>query len=168
MEVSVVPFYGKRTPDVLPLSVGRIDHQTIQPPEVPGDSSSTVQIERLVDTRDLAYPTLSLLRRHSDRPDHETEGGSEEASGGDTKSRIPSTTCHWQDLLISDLPPTKFDAVLKSVLHSDTEMDRIKGLSEKEFQSVVDVLGRVSTLFFVPTVPPSPTTRPPSAWRPVT
>jgi len=55
------------------------------------------------------------------------------------------------------------DGVLSCVLRSTTEMERIQGLDEQEFQSVIDVLGRVSThfdsvftvLLFVDTLYPS-------------
>jgi hypothetical protein len=40
-----------------------------------------------------------------------------------------------------------FDAVLLGVLQSATEMEKINGLDEEEFRSVIDVLGQVSTLF---------------------
>ena len=40
-----------------------------------------------------------------------------------------------------------FDAVLLGVLRSTTEMEKIKELDSKGFQSVIDVLGQVSTIF---------------------
>jgi hypothetical protein len=52
----------------------------------------------------------------------------------------------WRDLLNSDLPPKKLIAVLRSVLHSEAEMDKIEELNKLELQSVVDVLGVVSKL----------------------
>ena len=39
-----------------------------------------------------------------------------------------------------------FDAALMGVLRSSTEMDKILGLNDEKFQSVIDVLGQVSTL----------------------
>ena len=36
-----------------------------------------------------------------------------------------------------------FDAALTSILRSPTEMEKIQKLDEKDFQSVIDVLGQV-------------------------
>lgn len=36
-----------------------------------------------------------------------------------------------------------FDAALMNVLRSAAEMEKIQGLNEQEFQSVIDVLGQV-------------------------
>ncbi|KAF9644232.1 kinase-like protein [Thelephora ganbajun] len=59
----------------------------------------------------------------------------------DSSGSTLSTPYQWSDLLNPDLSPMDFDAVLMGVLRSTTEMERIQGLDEPEFQSVIDVLG---------------------------
>ena len=39
-----------------------------------------------------------------------------------------------------------FDAALTNVLRSTVEMEKIQGLGDQEFQSVIDVLGQVKTI----------------------
>ena len=63
----------------------------------------------------------------------------------DPSDPTPSMPYQWQDLLNEDLPPTDFDATLESVLRSTAEMEKIKGLSKRELQSVIDALSGVST-----------------------
>ena len=81
-------------------------------------------------------------------------------------SQLPTTTCvtshQWQGLLKRDLIPTDFDAVLLGVLRSPTEMEEIKGLNEKDFQSVINVLGEVGAIFDSASTSPS-TNTPPSS-----
>jgi hypothetical protein len=68
--------------------------------------------------------------------------GSDSDSGGLT----PPTPYQWQDLLNQDPLPTHFDAALKSILWSQTEMEKILGLDEQNFRSVIDVLSQVKSL----------------------
>jgi hypothetical protein len=85
-----------------------------------------------------------------------------------TKARAvsPSTPDQWEDLLNPNLPPTEFEAALKRVLESEAEMEKIRKLNKQEFQSVIDVLGRVSTLSRSIATVQSANVLPSSTWRP--
>lgn len=72
-------------------------------------------------------------------------GGSKRGYDSDSSGLTLSTPHQWSALLNPDLPSTHFDAILTGVLRSTTEMERIQGLDEPEFQSVIDVLGQVKT-----------------------
>jgi hypothetical protein len=63
----------------------------------------------------------------------------------DSNGHIISTPHQWPDILNPDLPLLDFEAVLLGVLRSTAEMEKIKELNAQEFQSVIDVLGQVST-----------------------
>lgn len=75
------------------------------------------------------------------------QGELKEGYDSGSSSRTVSTQHRWSDLLNPDLSRMDFDATLLGVLRSTTEMERIKGLDDQEFQDVVDVLGQVSTRF---------------------
>lgn len=112
--------------------------------DVPKDQNGSIRAPFSTLQRTYAH---SKPRSHSDRPYHQPEDDSKKGSDSDTNSRSPSTPYHWQDLLNQELPPTDFDAALKSVLQSEAEMEKIKGLNKQEIQPLIDVFGRVSTLF---------------------
>lgn len=63
----------------------------------------------------------------------------------DPNGHILSTPHQWSDILNPDLPLLDFEAVLLGVLRSTVEMEKVKELNAQEFQSVIDVLGQVST-----------------------
>ena len=104
-----------------------------------------------------------MCARHNprNRPDcsyhqGELKKGYDSDSSGHTAALY--TPYQWSDLLNPVPPPIGFDAVLSGVLRSAAEMEKIKGLDEQDFQSVVDVLGQVSTplgsaftVFYLPT-----------------
>jgi hypothetical protein len=78
---------------------------------------------------------------------HATTAGSKRGYDSDSSGLTLSLPHQWSDLLSPDLPSAHFDAALTGVLQSTTEMEKIQGLDEPEFQSVIDVLGQVKTIF---------------------
>ena len=86
------------------------------------------------------------LRCQSDCPYFQFDNESKRGYSSDSSGLTPSAPYQWQDILNPNLHPMDFDAALMGVLRSSAEMDKILGLNDEKFQSVIDVLGQVSTL----------------------
>lgn len=91
---------------------------------------------------------MCVRHEHRNRSDcFYCRGELKKGDDSDSSGHTQYTPRQWLDLLNPDLLPMDFDAVLLGVLQSATEMEKINGLDEEEFRSVIDVLGQVSTLF---------------------